>query len=113
MDHKKLVNFYQMLDLFVMPSHWEGFGNVLVEAAMCGIPIVTSTATGTVDAVKEDFNSTLVKIKDIEVLKEILLSYKHDNQLCQIHSKNSLIWSAQFDRNKIAIEWQKLYRSLK
>ena len=58
------------------------------------------------------FNSLLVRIKDIQQLKKTLLRYKEDIQLRENHSKNSLIWAAQFDRNKIAKEWLFFYNKL-
>ena len=37
--------------MLVLPTYREGFPNVALEAAACGIPIITTTATGARDAV--------------------------------------------------------------
>ena len=38
--HQELATFYNNLDLFVLPSYFEGFGCVFTEAAACGIPYI-------------------------------------------------------------------------
>jgi phosphatidylinositol alpha-1,6-mannosyltransferase len=44
------VAHYNLADVFVMPSHGEGFGIALIEAAACGIPVVGSSVDGSCDA---------------------------------------------------------------
>jgi glycosyltransferase involved in cell wall biosynthesis len=41
---------YNLADVYVMPSHGEGFGIALIEAAACGIPVVGSSVDGSRDA---------------------------------------------------------------
>jgi glycosyltransferase involved in cell wall biosynthesis len=38
----RLVDLYNIADVFVFPSHWEGFGWPPLEAMACGTPVVTS-----------------------------------------------------------------------
>ncbi len=38
----ELSKYYNFVDCFCVPSRWEGFGIVFIEAAACGTPIVTS-----------------------------------------------------------------------
>ena len=45
LDHvqnRELPYWYSACDCFCVPSRWEGFGIVFIEAAACGAPIVTS-----------------------------------------------------------------------
>jgi glycosyltransferase involved in cell wall biosynthesis len=35
---------YQYGDVFLAPTHWEGFGHTLYEAQACGLPIITTDA---------------------------------------------------------------------
>src|SRR5262249_40404054 len=44
------VAHYNLADVYVMPSHGEGFGIALIEAAACGIPIVGSSVDGSREA---------------------------------------------------------------
>src|SRR5690606_9989539 len=53
--------FLSVMDVFVLPAHWEGFGNVLIQAAAMGVPIIATDVTGCKDAVKDEFNGVLVR----------------------------------------------------
>jgi phosphatidyl-myo-inositol dimannoside synthase len=44
-------DYYRLADAYVMPSCWEGFGFVVLEALACGTPVVASSADGTQEAV--------------------------------------------------------------
>lgn len=49
--NKQLVDYYNLCDLFIMPSKQEGFGIVFLEALACGKPVVAGNKDGSVDAV--------------------------------------------------------------
>src|SRR5690606_36544985 len=40
------VAYYHLMDIFVFLTKREGFGNVSIEAALCGLPVVASDVTG-------------------------------------------------------------------
>ena len=43
--------YYQLMDILVLPTHREGLGYASLEAQACGVPVVTTTATGAIDSV--------------------------------------------------------------
>jgi glycosyltransferase involved in cell wall biosynthesis len=59
----------------VLPSHREGFGAVLLEAAALGVPSVASRVTGCVDAIVDGDTGTLVAPRSAAALTEALGRY--------------------------------------
>lgn len=52
-DRFDLLPFYAAADLIVLPSHYDGFPNVLIEAATLGKPLVASAVGGMLDVLTE------------------------------------------------------------
>lgn len=42
----EMVKWYQVADLFLFPSRYDPFANACLEAAACGVPVVTATGNG-------------------------------------------------------------------
>lgn len=105
-------SYYRVMDLFVLPAYWEGFGNVLLEAAAMGVPTITCDATGTKDAVSDGFNGTLVPVKDVEALFKAINSYITDEASRSGHGHNGPLWAAQFSNVAIWSGLLQLYQSV-
>ena len=59
LDRSGLRDFYQNLDVFVIPSFQEGHAIVGVEAMACGVPVVSTRCGGPEDYVQHDENGHL------------------------------------------------------
>jgi glycosyltransferase involved in cell wall biosynthesis len=64
--------FYAVTDIVVLPSHREGFPNVVLEAYAAGKPVVAARATGTIDAVVDGETGLLFPIGDVAALVRCL-----------------------------------------
>lgn len=53
--------FIARADVFALSSHYEGFGNVLIEAMALGVPVVATASAGTRDIVNAGVDGLLVE----------------------------------------------------
>lgn len=76
-DHTQLPDFYRSLDLFVLPSYFEGFGCVFTEAWACGTPFITCEGQGMDDLIlPEERHLWLCKpMNPADLAEKILLYY--------------------------------------
>lgn len=101
--------YLSLMDVFLLPAWWEGFGNVLVQAAAMGIPVVSTFGTGSRDAVSDGYNGILVKPKSVEELTDAMERMYRDSDLRNKMGKNGIEWSKNFDSKIIWNGMNQLY----
>lgn len=92
-NHNELPHYYQSLNLFVLPSYFEGFGCVYTEAAACGVPFMGCVNQGYSEYVSDPEN-WLVEPHDYVRLAELMERYfwnRNEQRLCHSYDINELI----------------------
>ena len=69
----ELCDYYNMCDVFAMPSKGEGFGIVYLEALACGKPTMGGNQDGAIDALCHGELGALVDPDDISAIAETLV----------------------------------------
>jgi len=72
---------YRALDLFVLPSHREGFPRAAMEAAASGLPVVATDIRGCREVVEADVNGILVPLRNPQRLAEAIERLGSDPEL--------------------------------
>ncbi len=67
---ERLPRFYGALDVFVLPSRYELFGIVMLEAMACGVPVVATDNGGPAEVVRPGVDGLLVDVTDVDALAD-------------------------------------------
>lgn len=62
--------YYAAIDVLVLPSYREGFGNVVIEAAAVGTPAIVSNIPGPIDTIDEGKTALTFTVKNVADLSE-------------------------------------------
>ena len=103
-------NIYQGSSIFTLPSRFEGFGLVIIEAMACGVPVVTfDCENGPRNIIANNLDGILVKPFDVDEYAESLLRLIQDDQLrCQM-GKRAHESSQRYLIEDIAQKWKDLF----
>jgi len=80
-DKNRLLLHYQNSTVFALPSYYESFPNVLLEAMACGIPVVAAQVCDIPKIVKNGENGFTVPIKNPYALAQAILVLLEDENL--------------------------------
>lgn len=78
-DQNILPNYYAAAEVVVMPSHYESFGMVALEAMAMGTPVIASEVGGLAFLVQDGINGYHVPSRDPEALAERLFEILTNN----------------------------------
>ncbi|GGJ89032.1 glycosyltransferase family 4 protein [Parabacteroides faecis] len=106
-----IKNEYLKSSIYVMSSRFEGFGLVLVEAAVCGLPIISfDCPNGPSDVLSPDLG-ILVKNGDIDGLKNAISELINNEDLRIKYAKKSKIIEQKYSEEIIYKKWDILFSS--
>jgi glycosyltransferase involved in cell wall biosynthesis len=103
--------YYKIADLFVLTSKYEGFGNVLVEAAIFNKPIISSNCnSGPVEILKNGKGGDLFEVGDYKQLsKKIILNLNNKNKSKVLFMKERI---KDFNIDLITNKYKKLFKKI-
>ncbi|MBA4135788.1 MAG: hypothetical protein C0518_00565 [Opitutus sp.] len=77
----RLALIYQAADIFLGTATEEAFGQTVMEAQLCGLPVVAFQAGGVVEIVRHEITGRLVPIGDVAAATAALRDFLRDSAL--------------------------------
>ena len=87
--------YYAAADVTVLPSYYESFGMVALEAMACGSPVIASRVGGLVTTVRDGVTGFLIPEGDVDALAERIGGLVADPDLRWRVGREGVRWAAQ------------------
>jgi D-inositol-3-phosphate glycosyltransferase len=91
-----LPYYYSAAEVLVMPSHYESFGLVALEAMACGIPVVASQVGGLAFLVQDGITGFSVPNQDPDALAERLAKLLGDSDLREQMGRRAAEYASEY-----------------
>ncbi|MBT3313236.1 MAG: glycosyltransferase [Anaerolineae bacterium] len=107
-----LPYYYSAAEVLLMPSHYESFGMVALEAMACGTPVIASQVGGLAYLVKDGETGYHVPFDSPEGLGEKLGALLGDFELRKKMGEQAAVYAKEYDWEKVAERIIEVYEKL-
>ena len=107
-----LPYFYSAAEVVVMPSHYESFGLVALEAMACGTPVVASQVGGLAYLVQNGVTGYLVQDDDPDEMCQRLKQLLVDHALREELGRQAAQYAQEYEWGRIASQIENVYRKV-
>ncbi|MBN1955075.1 MAG: glycosyltransferase [Anaerolineae bacterium] len=111
-DQDALPYYYAASEMVVMPSDYESFGMVALEAMACGTPVIVSDVGGLPYLVRHGWTGYRVPARDPGALADKIVRLLTDEGLRRRMGQRAACWAEKYGWPTIADEVEKVYREL-
>lgn len=112
MEHDRVADLYRAVDVVVVPSRFESFGLVAVEAQACGTPVVASRVGGLEFSVADGESGILVDGDAVVDWVKPIASILDDPEVARRFGSGAVVHSSRFSWSATAARQLELYRGL-
>jgi D-inositol-3-phosphate glycosyltransferase len=109
-DQDALPDYYAAADMVVMPSHYESFGLVALEAMAMGTPVIASEVGGLAFLVRDNETGFHVPSRDPEALADKIYTLLTDTECRHRLARQARQHAQQYDWARIVEQMLLLYR---
>ncbi len=108
-----MVGLLGSVDVVVLPSYREGLPRTLVEAAACGLPLITTDVPGCREVVSDGIDGLLVPMGNSEALAHAIRRLQDNPEFaCRLGDAARLKAKAQFDERIVIQRTMAVYAEL-
>ena len=103
-------DFLAVSDVLCLPSHREGFGNIVIEAAATGLPSIVSNIYGLSDAIVQNKTGLTHEPKNVEEITRLMIALFNDRKLVARLGKAAKKRAiSEFDSKILVKHWKDFY----
>lgn len=107
-----IPHWLRQMDLFVLPSVWEGLPTVLMESMACGVPVLATDIPGTRELVQPGQTGWLVPPRDPQALAQAIVTALTRPQECADLRQRAYASLEPFRMPAVAQQYAALYEEL-
>lgn len=113
-SQEDIFNYFQLLNLFVLPSRVEPFGIVTIEAGIMNIPIIGSNVDGIAELIENEKDGLLFESENsFDLENKILKIYTDENFADQLAQNLYAKVLQGYTVRSVIPQYENLYRSLR
>lgn len=106
------LSLFHSADVFVFPSFFEGFAQVQIEAAACGLPLIGTYNSGGEEIIEQGRNGLLVDIEQPSALADAILFFNVNKEKIPDMGYQSHVISKNFDWKDYGSRWNQIISDL-
>jgi len=111
-DQDSLQYYYSAAEMVVMPSHYESFGMVALEAMACGTPVIATQVGGLQHLVQDGETGFIVPNGDPDALEEKITALICKEEMKERMSRNSIAYAQTFNWDRISKKLIKQFKKM-
>jgi D-inositol-3-phosphate glycosyltransferase len=111
-NQDSLHNYYSAAEMVVMPSDYESFGMVALEAMACGTPVIASDVGGLAYLIRDGRTGYRVPARDPKALADKIARLLNDEGLRRRIGQRAACWAESYSWPRIADRILALYETV-